>query len=115
MAKEKLTPEALFHAILHFVGIILLFILAIYPPLWISYLILILEIIQIKLLGRCFLTIWAHKRGYMSDMTYWQYVTHQVGIKNFRKADKIISHTIEAGLGIILLFRTIQFISSLFS
>lgn len=115
MAKEKLTPEALFHAALHLVGIILLFILAIYPPLWISYLVLLLEIIQIKLLGRCFLTIWAHKRGYMGDMTYWQYVSHQLGIKDFKKADKIISHTIEAALGLILLVRTFQFLVSVFS
>ncbi len=107
METERFTPEAFFHAAIHFLGVLLLGWVAIFLPLWIAIPILIVEYLQMKMLGNCFLTVFAHKRGYMQGMSYWQYIPHLLGVKNYQAANKIISHTIEYTLVGILLVRLI--------
>lgn len=105
--KEKFDLEALFHMGIHFLGVLALFWLAIVPPVYWAIGFLILEIVQMKVLGNCFLTVMAHKRGYMRGKTYWQYVPYVMGVKNWKKADKIISAFITFMLVAILVVRLV--------
>lgn len=109
MAKEKFTPEAALHAFFHFLGVVAIIWLMIYPPLWVSFLVIALETLQMKYFGACFLTVFAHKRGYMKGKTYWQYVPWLFGVKDYKRADKLISKTIEYLIIGILLLRVVLF------
>lgn len=106
--KERFTLEAALHLIIHFLGILLLLWLMIVPPLAVSVVIIILEVAQMKYFGYCFLTAFAHKRGYMRGMTYWEYVAYLFGAKNPKRADKTISLVIELAIVGILVGRFIQ-------
>ena len=105
--REKFTPEAAAHTAIHFLGVIALYWLVIVPPLWISILGIVIEYYQIKLLGNCFLTIFAHKRGYMKGMSYWEYAPFMLRIKNYHRAKEIIDWTIKLTLVGILVARLI--------
>jgi hypothetical protein len=109
MAKEKFTFEAAVHALVHFLSVVLMLWLMIVPPLWVSLLVIVLEVAQMKYFGACFLTVFAHKRGYMKGKTYWQYVPWLLGVKNYKRADKFISAGIELLIIGILLMRTVLF------
>jgi len=103
--KEKFTAEALVLAILHFFTTVLLFWVAAVPPLWVAVVGLIIEQLQIKLLGNCILTKLAHIKGYMIGMSYWEYVPYMLGIKDYKTAKKIIDYSIKVGLVTIILVR----------
>lgn len=109
MAKEKFTTEAAVHTLFHFFSVVLIVWLMIYPPLWLSLIIIVLEVTQMKYFGACFLTVIAHKRGYMKGKTYWQYVPWLLGVRDYKRADKYISLVIEILIIGILLSRTILF------
>ncbi len=110
MKKEKFTFEALIHLVVHFLGVVLLFWLVVVPPLWVSLLVIVVEVGQMKLLGNCFLTVLAHKRGYMKGLSYWQYVPKLLGIKNYQWANQIISRTLELTIVGILIVRLALFV-----
>lgn len=105
--KEVFDLEAVLHLSVHLLGIFLLIWVAIFLPLWLAVLVLVVEIAQMKYFGRCILTIFAHKRGYMVGKTFWMYVPWLLGVKDYVKADKIISAIITWGILGILVFRLV--------
>ena len=97
--------ESLIHSLIHVVGVVLLYLIAIYLPIWWSVVLLIVEVLQIKLLGHCFLTIIAHNRGVMVGMNFWEYMSYLFGAKNPKKSGKKIDDFIKITLVGILLIR----------
>ncbi len=110
METERFDLEAILHLTVHFLGVVLLFGVVLFVPVWLAVILMVVEIWQMKKLGNCFLTVFAHKRGYMRGMSYWQYVPHLLGVKNYEKANRIISAAITYALAGILLTRTIKLI-----
>lgn len=110
MAQEKFTPEAALHLTVHFAGVVILYWIVLFLPVWISVTLIIIEVLQMKYFGNCFLTVIAHKRGYMQGLSYWQYVPKLIGIKDYKKADAIISGFIKITLVGILLYRILSYI-----
>ncbi len=105
--KEKFTLEALMHLVLHFLGVVLLFWVVIVPPFWLALLLFVGEYLQMKMLGNCFLTVWAHKRGYMKGLSYWEYFFKVLGLKDYVTAKKVIDYSIKFALVSILVSKAI--------
>jgi hypothetical protein len=107
MTQEKFTLEAAIHFVVHFLGVLLIFWMVIVPPLWLSIILLLAEYLQIRALGNCFLTVFAHKRGYMQGMSYWEYFFYIFGVKRYKEAKVIVDNMIKVGLVGILVGRLI--------
>lgn len=113
--REKFTPEAAAHAIVHFLGVVLLFWVVTVPPLWVALILIVIEQLQIMVLGNCFLTKFAHKRGFMIGMSYWEYIPYMFGVKDYKKAQRIIDLAIKIALIGILAIRIIMTLLGTFS
>lgn len=111
--REKFTPEAALHAIVHFLGVLLLFWVVSIPPLWVALVLIVIEQLQIMILGNCFLTKLAHKRGFMIGMSYWEYIPYMFGVKDYKKAQKYIDLFIKMALIGILIIRIFKLLFSL--
>jgi len=111
--REKFTLEAAAHAIVHFLGVVLLFWVVSVPPLWVALILIVIEQLQIMILGNCFLTKFAHKRGFMIGMSYWEYIPYMFGVKDYKKAQKFIDMAIKVALIGILLIRVVFLLLSL--
>ena len=112
---ELLTLEVWFHMIIHFVAVLTLFWLVAVPPLWISLVAMVLEVAQMKILGHCFLTKFAHSRGVMVGKTYWQYMSSLMGFKDYKKAGHMFDMIVIVGILGILLIRILMFFPYLFT
>lgn len=60
LTKEKFDLEAFVHLTVHFLGVALLFWVVVFLPLWFAILFIIVEYLQMKAFGHCFLTVYAH-------------------------------------------------------
>jgi hypothetical protein len=105
MRKDKWTIESALHALAHFFGVLMLFWVAIVPPIWVALGLIVLEQAQIKLFGNCFLTRLAHSRGIMVGMSYWEYIPYMFGVKNYKQAKVAIDGSIKLALATILVVR----------
>jgi hypothetical protein len=103
--REKFTAEAAAHAIVHLLGVLLLFWVVSVPPLWVAFILIVIEQLQIMAFGNCILTRFAHKRGYMIGMSYWEYIPYMLGVKDYKKAQKGIDRALKIALIGILLIR----------
>ena len=102
--KEAFTAEAALHLFVHLGFVVFFFAFLILAPLWAAIGLVVLEVAQLKYLGACFLTIIAHKRGYMKGKTFWVYVPELLGFDG-KKADKIISPGVQLLTVAILVYR----------
>jgi hypothetical protein len=107
LKKSPSTVEVYFHTVIHFLGVVFIFWLAAFPPLWITLPALVIEYLQMKLLGHCFLTNIAHSRGVMVGFTYWTFVAKLMGFKDYQKIGRSIDKTIMFGIVLIVLIRLI--------
>lgn len=107
-ASKKITPEEVLHIAIHIFGILFLYWAMIFLPVWLSFVVLVAEYLQVKLLGNCFLTIFAHKRGLMKGKNFWSHVFYRMGVKKYAQADEKISLFIKITLVAIPVLRLIQ-------
>lgn len=104
-AQDLHHPEAIVHITFHFLSVLALLAIVLYLPIWLAIVLMVLEIAQMKYFGHCFLTVLAHKRGFMKGMTYWQYIPYLLGVKNYKQVDRFISSVIKLVLLGILVIR----------
>lgn len=115
ITKKASLPEVWLHTLVHFVGVLIIVWLAVVPPLWVSIVAMVVEKLQMDLLGHCFLTNFAHQRGVMRGMTYWEFVTNKLGFKNYKRAGHTVDSLIKFGIIGILLFRLAAAIFHIFT
>lgn len=104
--------ESFFHAVVHFLSVLLIYWFVIVPPIWVSVLALVIEVVQMKLLGRCVLTRIAHRRNIMVGMTYWQYIASVFGVKHHKQAGFLIDTAIKLSILGLLVLRTLLWMRS---
>ena len=97
--------EVWLHTLVHFIGVLVIYWLVVVPPVWLSVVAIIVEKLQMTLLGHCFLTNIAHQRGVMVGMTYWEFIAYKCKIKHHKRAGRLIDTFIKITIIFILVFR----------
>ncbi len=114
---KKPAPSSLevwLHTLVHFIGVLIIYWLVVVPPVWISIVAIIIEKLQMTLLGHCFLTNIAHKRGVMVGMTYWEFVAYKCKVKHHKVAGRRIDNFIKVTIILVLVIRLMMWVQRMF-
>ena len=103
--KSPYSLESWLHTVGHGLLVVIVICLLIVLPIFWAFILVELWILQFLTIKHCFLTRFAHYRGVMVGMNYWEYVPYILGIKDFRNAGKTINLILEMLIVGILIVR----------
>lgn len=114
MKREIRDPKIAIHTFVHFLSVVFLYVVAIWFPLWLAILLIVIHQIHMKYLGCCILTKLAHDHGVMVGFTYWDYIAYLFGAKNHVLVGKRIDFVIKISLGFLFIGRLFLYFMQIF-